>query len=180
LSADRKKQGKSPRRAPEVKLRRCTTGDGWELAHPRCALERREDLEEVEAMITGGETEIAIDELRWLLDGCHGCIAAHRMLGELALAGGDTKLARAHFGYAFELGAAAIRTARLPVRLPYDRPANQPFLEAAKGLAHCLCELGRPKKAADVLRQLLACDASDPLGVRAWLEQLTNDTDRSA
>lgn len=179
MSADRKKQDKSPRRPPEVKLRRAQAGDGWELAHPRCALERREDLEEVEAMINAGETEIAIDELRWLLNGCHGCIAAHRMLGELALGSGDLKLARAHFGYAFELGAAALRTARSPVRLSYDRPANRSFLEAAKGLAHCLVELGRPKKAADVLKQLLACDATDPLGVRPWLDQLTKDAGSS-
>ena len=36
-------------------------------------------------MLAAGENEVARDELRWLLDGCPDFIAAHRMLGELAL-----------------------------------------------------------------------------------------------
>ena len=50
--------------------------------------------------------------------------------------------------------------------VPYRLPANQAFFEAGKGLAFCLRELGKAALAADVVARLLACDPSDPLGVR--------------
>jgi hypothetical protein len=78
-------------------------------------------------------------------------------------------LARAHFGFAYDLGLGALPRNGLEGPLPYSLPGNQPFLEAAKGLAWSLFELGQPTKARDVLHQLLACDPSDPLGARAML-----------
>jgi hypothetical protein len=47
--------------------------------------------------------------------------------------------------------------------LPYRQPANQPLLAAAKGLALTLRELGQTDQAAEVVRQLLAFDPTDPL-----------------
>jgi tetratricopeptide (TPR) repeat protein len=140
------------------------------LVHPRCAQERLDDLEEVRQMIDAGEVEIATDELRWLLNGCSDFVAAHRLLGELAMEQRDIKLARAHFGYAYDIGLSALPPAGLGGALPYRVPANQAFLEAAKGLAWCLRELGQDEQALAVVDQLLACDPSDPLGVRAWRE----------
>jgi hypothetical protein len=123
------------------------------------------DLEEVRGMLEAGESHIAIDELRWLLDDCHEFLAAHRLLGELALADDDLKLARGHFGIAFHLGAHAAKKAK--GTLPYAREANRDFLESGKGLAWCLMQLEKPEMARDVIEQMLKLDPSDPLNVRS-------------
>jgi hypothetical protein len=140
--------------------------DAFELVHPRCARLRAEDMEEVAAMIEAGEIEVARDELRWLLQGCSDLIAAHRLLGELALGDNDLQLARGHFGYAYQIGLKALPQRGLTGPLPYDVPANQDFLESAKGLAYCLRQLGETKLAEQVVSNLLAWDPGDPLGVR--------------
>ncbi len=118
-------------------------------------------------MLAAGEDDIAIDELRWLLNGCSDFIEAHKLLGELSLASGDVRLARAHFGYAYDIGLAAIPPNGLKGPLSYGRPANQSFFEAAKGLAFTLNELGMSDRARDVLDTMLKLDPSDPLGARA-------------
>jgi tetratricopeptide (TPR) repeat protein len=161
----------SGRGARAVKARRCGRQNAWELVHPRCVLHRAEDLEEVQAMLESGEVEIARDELRWLLEGCSDFIQAHRLLGDLALADGELKLARGHFGYAFQIGRSALPLEASSARLPYRLPANQPLLESAKALAWCLHELGKTDQALDVLRELLRWDPDDPLGVQVWLGQ---------
>lgn len=127
-----------------------------------------EDLEEVQKMLDGGEVEIAVDELRWLLDGCSDFVAAHRLLGELALADGDFKLARGHFGYVYEICLSALPPEGLSGPLPYRLPVNQGFFEAAKGLAMCLHQLDKDAMARGVIDEMLKCDPSDPLGVRNW------------
>ncbi len=161
------------RRRTDIRIRRRPNENAWELVHPRCALERSEDLEEVQKMLDGGEVEIATDELRWLLDGCSDFVAAHRLLGELAMADGDLKLARAHFGYAYDICLSAFPPEGLAGPLPYRFPVNQGFFESAKGLAWCLHELGKDEMAFEVLDELLKCDPADPLGVRAWRSQWT-------
>ena len=116
-------------------------------------------------MLAAGEIDVAQDELRWLLEGCRAFIEAHKLLGEIAMADGDLPLARGHFGRAYELGLEALPPDR-PRRLPYDRPANRAFLEAAKGLAWCLEQLSEKEAARQVIDRLLAFDPSDPLKVR--------------
>lgn len=160
------------RRRTGVQARQRSQDGAWEFEHPRCVRERADDLEEVQAMLEAGEDEIAVDELRWLLDGCPDFIVAHRLLGEQALAAGDLKLARAHFGHAVELGWSAL-PAKRQAPLPYRLPANQAYLEAAKGLAHCLHALGKTPAALAVVEHLLECDPTDPLGARGWHEQWT-------
>src|SRR5437016_1135736 len=115
-----------------VMLRRSPAAAGWEFLHPRCALDRRDDLEEVQQMIEGGEHEIAVDELRWLLNGCSDFIDAHRQLGELALLDQDWQLARGHFGYAYQIGVKAWERTGKPTPVPYRLPGNQSFFEAGK------------------------------------------------
>lgn len=151
-----------------LKVRRRPSDQAWELVHPRCALERTEDLLEVEQMIAAGENDVATDELRWLLQGCSDCVRAHRLLGELALTNHDVTLARAHFGYAFDVGYSALAEQGMPGPLPYRLPTNQAFLESAKGLAWCLHELKKFELALAVLDVALRCDPSDPLGVQTW------------
>jgi hypothetical protein len=123
-------------------------------------------------MLAAGELDVAADELRWLLEDCRDFIEAHKMLGELAAGEGDVKLARAHFGFAYDLGNGALPEKGLDGPLPYELPANQPFLEAAKGLAWSLMELGHGQQAREILKTLLACDRSDPLGAEEMLAKL--------
>lgn len=146
-------------------MRKVSGADDWEFAHPRCVQDRGDDLREVYAMLEAGEADIAQDELRWLLEGCPDFIEAHRVLGEIALVAGDLKLARAHFGYAWHIGLKALPEKGLAGQLPYARPGNAAFHEAGKGLAHCLKVLGRRDLAQVVVRTLLTCDPTDPLGV---------------
>jgi hypothetical protein len=155
----------SGRDSQEIRLRRAGD-DGWELVHPRCVGDRAEDLEEVQAMIAAGEIEIARDEIRWLLEGCHDFIEAHKLLGELAFAERDLPLARGHFGYAFRIGQQAIERAGNPRPVRYRLPGNQPFHESGKALVMCLVESDRRDLAIAVVEQLVSYDPSDPLDVR--------------
>ncbi len=116
-------------------------------------------------MLAHGETEIAMDELRWLLGGCPDFIEAHALLGELALGENDLTLARGHFGHAFRVGEKALLQQGNPSPLPYARPTNQAFYTAGKGLVWCLLKLGKTDLAKDVIDQMLASDPSDPLRV---------------
>jgi hypothetical protein len=161
------RQPKIGRSAQEIRLRQ--TREGWELIHPRCAIDRADDIEEVQAIVAGGEIDIARDEILWLIDSCREFIDAHKLLGELAYAEGDVKLARGHFGYAFRLGQDAIRRAGNPRPVPYSLPANQAFHESGKALALCLMQLDRREMANEVVEQLVSYDPIDPLGVRATL-----------
>jgi hypothetical protein len=120
-------------------------------------VEREADLDEVRAMIAAGEHEIARDELRWLLQDCGDNIAAHRLLGELALLGDDLPLARGHFGYAYQIGISAIRRAGSPAPWPSVHPGNAEFFAAGKALVQCLENLDKPHLAAEVADFLRQC-----------------------
>jgi hypothetical protein len=164
-----KAQGKSAHSpskgsSSSVKLR-CVDGQ-WEFVHPRCARDRQDDLEEVEKMILADETEVAVDELRYLLNGCTECIAIHRMLGDLALSAEDISLARGHYGYAYKIGHDAIRAAKVTGPLPYAVDANQDFFLAGKQLVWCLLLLQKKDLAIPVQQEILRLDPTDPLAVR--------------
>ena len=153
-------------------MRRSTDGRSWVLVHPRCVRDRSEDLEEVLLMVESGEAEIALDELRWLLSGCAEFIAAHVLLGELARSGGDMPLARGHYGAGYQLGLQALRRAKMPKPFPYSQLANQSFFEAGQGLAWSLEKLGKPQMAEEVVTTLVELDPTDPLKLRAMLDEL--------
>lgn len=166
-----KKPGAQPRPAAQASgahlaVRKRPGQAAWELVPPRCAQQRREDLEEVQKMIDAGELEVAVDELRWLLQGCSDCLAAHRMLGELALVSRDLPLARAHFGYVVQAVTQTLRRAKCAGPLPYRLPANQVFYESGKGLAHCFRELAKPELCRELIAELLHWDPTDPLGLQ--------------
>jgi hypothetical protein len=154
-------------------VRRDGASVAWEIVQPRCARRRREDMEEVEEMLAAGETEIARDEIVWLLSECPDFLEGHVHLGLIALEDGDKKLARGHFGRAYELCLRAIDAAGdpPPKPLPHALPGNQPFYEAAKGLVHCLLETGRKKVAMDVCRRIAPLDPADPLGIQQLVNQ---------
>ncbi len=120
-------------------------------------------------MLEAGEIDVAVDELRWLLEGCRALLEAHELLGQIALADKDFSLARGHLAYAFELGSAAIPKEGLSGVLPCSRSANQPFFRAGKALAECLQQLGETPTAERVVVRLLALDPSDSLGVSGLL-----------
>jgi hypothetical protein len=143
------------------------------LAHPRCARDRADDLEEVREMIEAGELDVAIDELRWLVGGCSEFIEAHTLLGELALATDeDVALARGHFGVAVQLGLKALERAKAAGPLPCGQPANRPFFEAARGLVWCLGKLKMFDKAEELVARVVTLDPRDPLEVRKLLDDL--------
>jgi tetratricopeptide (TPR) repeat protein len=167
-----KRPSKKPS-ASGVGVERAANGQTWVLVHPACARECADDLEEVRAMIAAGEADVAIDELRWLLEVCRDAIEAHYLLGKLAVeAQQDLALGRAHFGYGYQLGAKALDRASNPTPLSPLHPANRPFFDAGRGLAWCLAELGILDKAREVIERLRACDPSDPLNLAAWLDEL--------
>jgi tetratricopeptide (TPR) repeat protein len=159
---------KSPNSEEAIELRRVRGGEGaeFELVHPRSVRDRDEDLEEVRTMLAAGESDIAVDELRWLLSGCPVLLEAHKLLGEIALGEGDMELAQSHFGVAYEMGLAALGRG-FSGKLPYARKANQPFFEAGKGLALCLRQAGEYRLATEVVRRLLTLDPADPLGLES-------------
>lgn len=168
-----KSRGGSSGPGSGVSLRAHVSGNGWVLVHPRAARDRAEDLEEVRDMIDAGELEIAVDELRWILSGCSEFMAAHNLLGELAIEkDNDVPLARGHYGIAYQLGLQALRRAGMPGSLPYAHPANQPYYEAGRGLAWCLEKLGRGALADEIAKSLAELDTTDPLGIRAMLDDL--------
>ncbi|MFM7244984.1 MAG: hypothetical protein ACKO40_12545 [Planctomycetaceae bacterium] len=150
-----------------VARRDTPAGPAWEFVHPRCSRKRKDDIEEVEAMVEAGETEIAHDELVWLLSECPDFLEAHVQLGLIALEDDDVKLARGHFGRAYELGIRALDAAGSPAPVPYDLDANKPFFQAAKGLVHSLVELGRRKSAHEVCQRIAPLDPADPLNIQA-------------
>jgi hypothetical protein len=116
-------------------------------------------------MLAAGESEIAMDELRWLLGGCPDFIAAHRRLGDVALAVGDVPLARGHYGHAFRVGLAALAEAGNPRPLAAQLTENEDFFLCGQGLAHCLRLLDKESMAEEVVQQMMDCD---PSGTERW------------
>jgi hypothetical protein len=125
-------------------------------------------------MIEAGEADLAVDELRWLLEDCSEFIAAHALLGELAAAQNDWPLARGHFGAGYQLGLTALRRAGMPSPVPYSQPGNRSFFDAGRGLAWALAKLGKQAMAREVVDTLLALDAADPLRLRAMLDDVAS------
>lgn len=154
---------RKPSAEPQYAVRQVDQREIYELVPPECVEQREADMEEVRAMIEADEIDVAVDELRWLLEDCRPLLEAHKLLGEIAIADDDLPLARAHLGSAYELGLKAIPPDGLRGVLPYQRPANRVFFEAGKGLAWCLDQLGETGLAADVVRRLQLLDPTDPL-----------------
>lgn len=164
---------KTPQQSRGLSIERARSGQGWVLVHPLSVRECADDLEEVRTMIAAGESEVAIDELRWLIEVCNVSIEAHFLLGKLAVEdSGDLPLARAHFGIGYQLGARAFGRAGKPTPLLALHPANRSFFDAGRGLAWCLTELGKRDMALEVVENLLYCDPSDPLGLRDWIDEI--------
>ena len=164
-----RRRGPAPRGREMITVarREAPGGAAWEIVQPRCARRRHEDIEEVEAMVEAGEMEIARDELVWLLSECPDFLEGHVHLGLIAMEENDLKLARGHFGRAYELGIRALDAAGAAAPVPYDLDGNKPFFQAAKGLVHALVELGRRKSAHEVCARLAPLDPADPLNIQA-------------
>jgi hypothetical protein len=141
-----------PRGAGSIGLRQLD-GRDFELTHPRCVDERRDDYAEGLEIWRAGEPDEAREVLRYALEGCGDNLWIHATLGRIALEPpGDPALARGHFGYAVELVRRAL-PADFDGRLPADRPANRPFYDALDGLIAC-CEADRRAPEAAELRAL--------------------------
>ena len=152
-----------------LSLRKLPRGD-FAIMPPECACDRCEDIEEVHVMIAADETEIARDELLYLVADCPGFIEAHNLLGMLALEDGDIPVARGHFGFAFETGLKAL-PAGFSGRLPADLEYNVQFFEAGRGTARCLVALDKRTEAREILERLTRLDPGE-MQVRALLAEL--------
>ena len=184
LAAKRRQSGsrrrKSSRRRSEVKLRRVSHTETWELVHPRCVRQRAEDLEEVRSMIDAGEVEIAVERaavparrLRGLRPKPTTCLASRLSPQTISSSRGPISV------YAYDIARAALPAGGVRGTLPYHLAPNQHFFQAAKGLVGCLRQLGREDQAARVAHQMLALDPADALGFAAFAAQL-GDTDNDA
>jgi hypothetical protein len=145
-------------------------GNRFAFQPPICAVDRREDLDEVHTMIAGGELEIARDELLYLVGDCRGFLEAHNLLGELALEEEDLALARGHFGFAYEIGLDSLPKGFRGI-LPANRDYNKPFFLAGRGLARCLIARGKRAEGREVLKQLARFDPREET-VQALLAEL--------
>ena len=148
----RRKPGPRGKPRSPIRITR-VVGDVYEFVQPRSVRQRQLDLEEAIRAKEAGEPELAVDELRWLLGGCSYFMAAHVMLADLAKEQNRWDLARAHYGYAFELGLMAIPHG-FRGRLAPQRPANRDFFAAGEGLIECLKRLGEQGQADEVVARL--------------------------
>jgi hypothetical protein len=166
------------RRVPKnsLSLVRAQSGNTWVFSHPREVRECAEDLEEVREMIAEGEADVAVDELRWLLEMCHEMLAAHFLLGKIAVENdSDIPLGRGHFGAGYQLGLQAWRRAGEPTPVTALHPANRVFFDCGRGLVWCLNSLGLTPLAVEVVEQLLKLDPTDPLSLKGWLDELRTE-----
>ena len=161
--------GSQPARGRRTDLQVVSVGGGaWKLRYPPCVAERADDIAEVESMIEVGELDAAVDELRWLLEGCSDLLAAHQLLGTVALEEGDFALGRGHFGIVYDLVRESLPH-NFSGTLPYSIEENQVIHESGRGLAHCLRKLEQNDLARSIVEQLLKWDSSDPVKVGGWL-----------
>ena len=159
-----------------LSLERARSGNAWVFSHPREVRESAEDLEEVRDMIASGEFEIAVDELLWLLEICGEMLAAHYLLGKIAVeVDDDIQLGRGHFGAGYQLGLQAWRRAGQPTPVAALHPANRVFFDCGRGLVWCLHSLQLTPLAVEVVEHLLALDPSDPLALKGWLDELRSE-----
>jgi hypothetical protein len=145
-------------------------GNRYAFQPPYCALDRKEDVDEVHQMIGGGEGEIARDELLYLVSDCRAFLDAHNLLGELALEENDIPLAQGHFGFAYEIGIGSLPPGFRGI-LPSNRDYNRAFFLAGRGLARCLISRGQREKGREVLSQLLRLDPREET-VKSLLAEL--------
>lgn len=148
------------------------------LVPPDCAEERTEDLDEVQQMIAGNEREIARDELLYLVADFRAFLEAHNLLAELALEDNDVKLARGHFGFAYECGLESLPPG-FSGQLPSAQGYNVHFFNSGRGLARCLIALGKPVEGREVLTRLLRFDPQDQ-DTKSLLEQLNARDEKPA
>ena len=169
----RRSRGRSksnaPRKPPPLRLRRLDR-NRFALAAPSCARDREEDLDEVRRMIIADEREIARDELLYLVADCRAFLAAHNLLGELALELGDVPLARGHYGFAYEVGLESLGDGFQGI-LPAGLDYNSEFFLAGRGLARCLIATGRREEGRGVLQFLARLDPREA-DVRTLLDEL--------
>lgn len=167
------------RRSPpknKLSLVRSQSGNAWIFSHPAQVRECAEDLEEVCEIIEAGESDVAVDELRWLLGMCSEMLAAHFLLGKLAVEmNNDVDLGRGHFGAGYQLGLQAWRRAGKPTPVAALHPANRVFYDCGRGLAWCLHHLQKTPLALEVVEHMLEMDPNDPLGIRTWIDEMQTE-----
>jgi hypothetical protein len=130
------------------------------LQEPHCALDRAEDLDEVHNMLAEGESDIARDELLFLVSDCRAFFDAHNLLGRLAAEEGNLPVARGHYGFVYESVLQGLPHG-FRGRLPATAGYNRAFFEGGHGLARVLVALEEFTEAGQVLKRLESFDPED-------------------
>ncbi|MDX2035615.1 MAG: hypothetical protein SFX72_03105 [Isosphaeraceae bacterium] len=142
-------EGPKPKRKGGLRLEPLG-GIDHALSHPKCVRELEPDYAEGMELWREGDIEAARDALRFALQGCGDNMWVHVALGRIALESDrDARLARGHFGYAFELAQRAIPP-NFRGRIPMEHPSNEPLYRAIDGLLACYASMKEPALEAEV------------------------------
>ncbi len=135
------------------------------------ALATPDALDEAAQLAEFGDLTSARVQLLAALDEDLRRLDAHRLLGDLALDAGRAEDALAHYAVGASIGDLCVAEP-LDGVLPWEEPANRPYLACLRGCARALHRLGRERDGQAPLRRLLALDPDDGQGVVSLLRAL--------
>lgn len=107
----------------------------------------------------------SVEALRRLVARHPDALSGWVAMGRIARAGGDALSAYAFFRVAYHRGLDKARAAgwRGDARIPWEAPANRPFLRAIHGLAQCADAIGESAEASRCAEFLGVLDPDHPL-----------------
>lgn len=117
-------------------------------------------------ILAGGEKrERRMDELKSLVERRPDALSGWVALGRATLENRETIIAYACFRVAYHRGLDKARASgwRGDGRIPWEIPANRPFLRAVHGLGRCAAAIGESDEAARCAEFLEMLDPNHPL-----------------
>ncbi len=118
-----------------------------------------------DAILSSNESQVpAMDELKNLVARHPEALSGWVAMGRIAIANGETTSAYAFFRVAYHRGLDKARASgwRGDGRIPWEIPANQPFLRAIHGLAQCADAIGESAEAKRCAEFLGMLDPNHP------------------
>lgn len=118
-----------------------------------------------DAILSSNESQVpAMDELKNLVARHPDALSGWVAMGRIAIANGETISAYAYFRVAYHRGLDKARASgwRGDGRIPWEIPANQPFLRAIHGLAQCADAIGESAEAKRCAEFLGMLDPNHP------------------
>ncbi len=118
-----------------------------------------------DGILSSNESQVpAMDELKNLVARHPDALSGWVAMGRIAIANGETISAYAYFRVAYHRGLDKARASgwRGDGRIPWEIPANQPFLRAIHGLAQCADAIGESAEAKRCAEFLGMLDPNHP------------------